>query len=206
LRPRVVVFATLLVLLAWSAGAEPKRVKLGRAVLTFYWTVDESSSRYRGVKTSSTLHDPTGGVIARTSLRFKRDLVRQGTGVLRDGRTVYYVRRVRGESRFRVTPERNGIGSTGCPLIPHRTIAVDPRFVKLGTRLYVPQMKGARLPGGIVHDGIFIASDRGHFRGAHIDVFVGIGASGARPFTRRGARSRSRVTVYADGRASGCLP
>ena len=186
-----------------SAAAKPK--KIGTALLTFYWTIDESSARYRG-KASAALRDPTGGVIAHTTKRFKRDLVKQGTGVLRDGRTVYYVRRVRDESRFRVTGSKFGIGSTGCPLIPYRTIAVDPRFVKLGSRVYIPQLKGAHLPDGTVHDGIFLARDRGHFRGAHVDLFVGYGARGARPFIRKGYGSRSHVKVYVDGRSSGCRP
>jgi 3D (Asp-Asp-Asp) domain-containing protein len=200
------VLAVVLLLVGGANAASAKPLKVGRAIVTFYWTVDESSSRYRG-KATLALRDPTGGVIAHTTKRFKRDLVKQGTGVLRDGRTLYYSRRIGGEHRFRVTRERYGIGSTGCPLIPHRTIAVDPRFVKLGSKLYIPQVKGARLPDGTVHDGIFVAADRGHFRGAHVDLFVGIGAQGARSFTRRGVRSRSRVTVYADGRASGgCRP
>jgi 3D (Asp-Asp-Asp) domain-containing protein len=59
-------------------------------------------------------------------------------------------------------------------MIPFRTIAVDPHFVKLGSTLSVPQMKEARLPDGTIHDGIFVADDRGHFRGSHIDIFTGI--------------------------------
>ena len=152
------------------------------------------------------LRDPAGKVIASTTKRFKRELVKQGTGVLRDGRTVYFVRRMAGESRFRVTAFKLGIGSTGCPLIPYRTIAVDPHFVKLGSKVYIPQLKGARLPDGTIHDGMFIAGDRGRFRGAHVDLFAGDGPRGARPFIRRGYGSRSRVTVYVAGRSSDCRP
>ena len=194
--------AALALSLACSASAAtPQRV--GRAILTFYWTVDES--HYQG-KPTTLLRDPAGTVIASTTKRFKRALVRQGTGVLRDGRTVYFVRRIGGESRFRVTGAKWGIGSTGCPLIPYRTVAVDPRFVKLGTKVYIPQLKGARLPDSTIHDGIFIAADRGRFRGAHIDLFAGDGARGARPFIRKGYGSRSHVTVYAAGWTRGCAP
>lgn len=198
-------FAVLALTFGVPAAAAAKPQRVGRALLTFYWTIDESSSRYRG-KATSPLRDPAGKVIANTTKRFKRDLVKQGTGVLRDGRTVYYVRRVDGESRYRVTAEKWGIGSSGCALIPYRTIAANPRFVPAGSILYIPQLKGAKLPDGTVHDGRFIASDRGHFRGAHVDVFVGAGPRGARPFIRKGYGSRSRVTVYADGRADGCAP
>lgn len=179
--------------------------KVGRALVTFYWVIDESSPKYRG-KETAVLRDPAGRVIARTHKQFKLDLVRQGSGWLRDGRTVIYIKRVAGESRFRVSSSKYGLGSTGCRLIPYRTIAVDPRFVKLGTKVYIPQLKGTQLPDGTIHDGMFIAADRGHFRGAHVDLFVGAGARGARPFIRKGYGSRSHVTVYNAGRTKGCRP
>jgi len=184
-----------------AMAAQPERV--GRAIVTFYWTIDESHDRG---KPTMLLRDTAGKIIAATTKRFKRELVKQGTGVLRDGRTVYFVRRIAGESRFRVTTSKFGIGSTGCPLIPYRTVAVDPRFVKLGSRIYIPQLKGAKLPDGTTHDGMFIAGDRGRFRGAHVDLFAGDGPRGARPFIRRGYGSRSHVTVYVAGRAHGCEP
>lgn len=193
----------LCLFLGGSAHAAP--VKVGRALVTFYWVVDERSPEYRGSR-SAVLRDTRGRVIARTHRRFKTDLIRQGSGWLRDGRTVIYVRRVAGESRFRISRAKYGLGSTGCRLIPYRTIAVDPHFVKLGTKIYIPQLKGARLPDGTTHDGRFIAVDRGHFRGEHVDLFVGAGSAAARPFIRRGYGSRSHVTIYADGRTSRCRP
>jgi 3D (Asp-Asp-Asp) domain-containing protein len=81
-------------------------------------------------------------------------------------------------------------------------VAVDPRFVKLGTMISIPQLKGARLPDGTIHDGIFVANDRGHFRGSHVDLFIGLGTKGARPFIRKGYGSRSHVTVYLVGKAT----
>jgi 3D (Asp-Asp-Asp) domain-containing protein len=176
-----------------------------RALMTFYWTVDESSARYHG-KASAELRDPAGNVIAHTTRRFKRDLVRQGTGILRDGRTLVYNRRVDGESRFRVTSAHFGLATNGCPLIPYRTIAVDPHFVQAGSKVYIPQLKGAKLPDGTIHDGMFVATDRGRFHGKHIDVFTGTGPRSARPFIRRGYGSRSRVTVRVEGTVSGCRP
>ena len=180
-------------------------MKVGRAVVTFYWVVDESLPKYQGEATA-TLRDTRGRVIARTHRQFKLDLVQQGSGWLRDGRTVIYVKKVGGESRFRISRAKYGLGSTGCRLIPYRTIAVDPRFVRLGTRISIPRLKGAQLPDGTIHDGMFIAADRGHFRGAHVDFFVGAGPEGARPFIREGVRSRSYVTVYSAGRTSRCRP
>jgi 3D (Asp-Asp-Asp) domain-containing protein len=198
-RARCIAAILLAFGLAAPAPAESPQ-KVGRALMTFYWMIDESSSRYRG-KRDAVLRDARGEVIASTYHRFKRDLVMEGTGLLRDGRTVTYNRRIDGESRFRVSKSKYGDTVTGCPLIPYRTIAADSRFVKLGSTIYIPQLKGAKLPDGTIHDGRFVASDHGHFRGAHIDVFIGAGSRGSRPFARKGYGSRSRVTVYLAGEA-----
>ena len=74
-----------------AVAAPPKRV--GRALLTFYWLIDETAPRYGG-KTMAKLEDVRGRVIARTSVRFRKDLIREGSGRLRDGRTVAYDRKL----------------------------------------------------------------------------------------------------------------
>jgi len=194
----MIVRAILLTfLVATTAFAAPPK-KIGRAMVTYYWLIDEMAPRYRG-KAKAELQDVRGEVIARTSVRFRRDLIREGSGHLRDGRTVAYDRKLNGTNRFRIVRAEYGVGRLGCALVPYRTVAVDPHFVKLGTTISIPQLKGTRLPDGTIHDGIFIANDRGHFRGAHVDLFIGIGAKGARPFIRKGYSSRSHVTVYLVG-------
>ncbi len=142
------------------ASEKPARKKVGRAVLTFYWIVDESSSRYDG-KRDTELRDARGRVITETHVRFRKDLVMEGTGWLRDGRTVRFDRTVRGEHRFRIIKSRYGITARGCAADPYRTVAVDPDFVKLGSTIYIPELKGTILPDGTKHDGIFVANDRG---------------------------------------------
>lgn len=187
--------AAMVALLAAPAAMASPPAKVGKAVLSFYWIIDESAAQYRG-GSDAVLRDTRGNVIACTSRKFRKALVLEGTGWLRDGRAVMYHRKLRGEHRFRVTKVKNGLTVTGCQLVPYRTVAVDPRVIQLGSMLYIPQLKGARLPDGTIHDGIFTAADRGHFRGHHVDLFVGASARGARPFVRRGYGSRSRVTVY----------
>lgn len=193
------LFVCFTLFAADAAVAAP--TKVGRALMTFYWLIDESSSKYRGKRTY-VLRDVHGNVLAHTTRRFKTDLVMEGSGWLLDGRTVMFETRIKGESRFRISSTKYGLGSEGCPLIPYRTIAVDSRFVKIGSTIYVPQLKGTKLPDGTTHDGIFAATDHGHFRGKHIDVFVGAGARSARPFIRKGYGSRSHVTVYLDDEKS----
>jgi 3D (Asp-Asp-Asp) domain-containing protein len=137
-----------------------------------------------------------------TSVRFRKDLIREGSGHLRDGRTVAFDQRLHGTNRFRIVASEFGVGRLGCALVPYRTVAVDPHFVKLGTTISIPQLKGTRLPDGTIHDGLFVANDRGQFRGSHVDIFIGVGTKGARPFIRKGYGSRSHVTVYFVGNAA----
>lgn len=186
--------------LAAAHDAAPKKV--GKALLTFYWIVDESSSRYDGSRDAE-LRDVRGRLIARTHPRFRKDLLMEGTGWLRDGRTVMFHKKLRGVNRFRISRSRYGRTSLGCALDPYRTVAVDPSFIKLGSKVYIPQLKGTKLPDGSLHDGVFLATDSGQFRGAHVDIFVGAGSRSARPFAQRGYPSRSRVTVYLQGKMSG---
>ena len=195
LRPALAALAAMLLLAAPAMAAAPPPVKVGRAMLTFYWMADESAARYRGGP-DAVLRDARGRVIAHTTRKFRRALVLEGTGWLKDGRAVTYDRKKGGEHRFRIARTRYGYSVTGRALVPFRTAAVDPHFVKLGSKIYIPQLKGARLPDGTIHDGVFVATDRGHFRGRHVDLFVGDGPRGARPFKQRGYGSRSHVTVY----------
>jgi 3D (Asp-Asp-Asp) domain-containing protein len=194
------ILALVLALGAGQAdGRDADARTVERASLTFYWIVDESSSRYDGSRTAELL-DVRGRVIARTHPRFRRELLMEGTGRLRDGRVVAFHKKLRGVYRFRISRSQFGRSSLGCSLVPYRTVAVDPAVVPLGSKLFIPQLQGAKLPDGSTHDGVFLATDRGQFRGAQVDVFVGAGAAAAKPFTRRGYRSRSRVTLHVQGK------
>lgn len=82
-----------------------------------------------------------------------------------------------------------GYGQTaGYPLKPFCTIATDigahkksdPRFkgkgglVPRGTRVFIKQLNGLKLPDGSIHDGWCTATDTGGaIFGAHFDLFVG---------------------------------
>jgi 3D (Asp-Asp-Asp) domain-containing protein len=62
------------------------------------------------------------------------------------------------------------------PLMAFRTIAVDPAKIKMGTVLYIPELRGLGFwkHGELfAHDGYVVASDRGGaIEGNHIDMFV----------------------------------
>lgn len=180
--------------------------KIGRARITFYWVADESDPIYRDAQ-RALVKDVKGKIIARTSRKFRKHLLLEGSGRTRDGRVLTYQRHVNGEARFRVTRHQYGAGIGRCPLVPYRTIAVDPKFVALGTRVYIPEFKGVKLPDGTLHDGIFMAHDRSHsVRGSHVDLFTKTGRKSAWPFIAKGFHTGSRVTLYrvARPKPNGC--
>jgi 3D (Asp-Asp-Asp) domain-containing protein len=119
--------------------------------------------------------------IAEVSKEFSTQLTLQGTGKLRDGRIVniWGACNCPRSPCFKVVKAQWGTAGTGRPLIPFRTIAVDPKVVKLGSLLYMPLLEGRTMPGrppwgGFVHDGCVVADDTGgHILGKRIDFFVG---------------------------------
>lgn len=119
--------------------------------------------------------------IADVSKEFASQVALQGTGKLHDGRVVNIsgACNCRHSPCFNVTQAQWGTAGSGKLLQPFRTVAVDPKVVKLGTLLYVPLLEGRRMPGrppwgGYVHDGCVIADDTGgHIAGNRLDLFVG---------------------------------
>jgi 3D (Asp-Asp-Asp) domain-containing protein len=100
----------------------------------------------------------------------------QWLGALSDG-----VKNATRRARFMKVSHALGCGSRNHPLVPFRTIAVDPAFIPIESVLYVPELRGRafRYNGREhVHDGYLFAGDRGGaIKGAHIDVFVTDGAA-----------------------------
>jgi 3D (Asp-Asp-Asp) domain-containing protein len=107
----------------------------------------------------------------------------QGTGMLRDGRLINIASRCECDRKpcFQVLSEKVqwGTAGTGRPLQPFRTVAVDPKVVKLGSLIHVPLLEGRTMPGrapwgGYVHDGCLVADDTGGgIDGHQLDLFVG---------------------------------
>lgn len=67
-----------------------------------------------------------------------------------------------------------GKGNKGNPLTPFVSVAADQSLYPFGTKLYIPAARGLKLPGGKVHDGIFVVDDVGSaIKGNHLDFFTG---------------------------------
>jgi 3D (Asp-Asp-Asp) domain-containing protein len=127
-------------------------------------------------------------VLAEVPQSFHDTVCVQGSGRLKDGTTVSFARR--DCECAALCPRSNqkicfdaldrekfpwGRGSTGRPITPLLTVAVDPSVIELGTALYLPDYDGLpREEGGEPHDGCFLAQDRGvKVQGNHIDIFTG---------------------------------
>lgn len=119
--------------------------------------------------------------IAEVTREFAYQLKLQGTGKLRDGRVVNVWGQCNCETSpcFKVMSQQWGTGGGGRALTPFRTVAVDPKLIKLGSLLYIPLLEGRVMPGrapwgGFVHDGCVVADDTGGgIKDEQLDLFVG---------------------------------
>lgn len=114
----------------------------------------------------------------------------QWLGNLSDG-----VKNATRRARFMAVNHPLGCGVRSIPLMPFRTIAVDPRIVPLESVIFAPELRGISFEYDgrtFTHDGYLFAGDRGGaIRGRHIDVFMVDDAAG--PFEELFASTSSRT-------------
>ena len=66
-----------------------------------------------------------------------------------------------------------GRGAGQRPLIPFKSVAVDPTVIAIGEPLYIPEFDGLSLPDGSIHDGCVRADDTGGgIKKRKMDFFV----------------------------------
>jgi 3D (Asp-Asp-Asp) domain-containing protein len=124
------------------------------------------------------LYTSDGLFFGRVPERYACSLKLEGSGLLRDDRVVNYT----GPCKFGygtcfeqldVGDFPFGRGAGQRPLIPFKSVAVDPRVVQLGEPLYIPEFDGMVLPDGSIHDGCVRADDTGGgIKGRKLDFFV----------------------------------
>jgi hypothetical protein len=161
--------------------------------LRFYWLALEGDYRDparagnvprsgRGTKVPENswveLYTREGYFFARVPETFAFALRLEGSGLMMDGRVVNY----RGECQFGygtcyeqldIDVHPFGRGAGWRPLIPFKSVAVDPRVIKIGEPLYIPEFDGLQLPDGSIHDGCVRADDTGGgIKGRKMDFFV----------------------------------
>lgn len=115
-----------------------------------------------------TILTPSGVVIAETSGRYFADLCMEGSGVIKDGRTVSFV----SDQRFNVAPEGClGITCTGYWVVPFHTLAVNRNQLPYRGVYFIPGTRGLKLPNGETHDGYWFAHDTGSAFNSTTDRF-----------------------------------
>jgi 3D (Asp-Asp-Asp) domain-containing protein len=151
--------------------------ELGSFQLTYYWLASETRPDGEQIE----LQTKQCKTIARVSEAFAKNIRMEGSGVLGDGRVITLAGGCEcGAPCYRLADRshRFGTGASARPLSPFRSVAVDPRLVRLGSMLYIPELDGMVMPGpapwgGFVHDGCVMADDRGGgIKGRQLDLFT----------------------------------
>jgi 3D (Asp-Asp-Asp) domain-containing protein len=124
------------------------------------------------------LYTPDGFFFSRVPERYACSLKLEGSGLMRDGRIVNYT----GSCKFGygtcfeqldITDFPFGRGAGLRPLVPFKSVAVDPRQIRIGEPLYIPEFDVMVLPDGSIHDGCVRADDTGGgIKGRKMDFFV----------------------------------
>lgn len=169
----------------------PLAQELGFA-LRFYWLTREQdyqdkldtsiprSGRNEKVSLDTwvELYTREGFFFGRVPERFAWALRMEGSGLMMDGRVVNY----KGNCTFgygtcfeQLDADQHpyGRGAGPRPLVPFKSVAVDPRVIAIGEPLYIPEFDGMQLPDGSIHDGCVRAEDTGGgIKGRKMDFFV----------------------------------
>lgn len=124
------------------------------------------------------LYTRDGYFFGRVPEQFAWALRMEGSGLMMDGRVINY----RGPCPFGygtcfeqldVGEHPFGRGAGPRPLVPFKSVAVDPRVIAIGEPLYIPELDGIELPDGSIHDGCVRAEDTGGgIKGRKMDFFV----------------------------------
>jgi 3D (Asp-Asp-Asp) domain-containing protein len=153
----------------------PLSADLGFA-LRFYWLAmqDGTLDMYDQVD----IYTPEGYLLGTFTEEFVDALRLEGSGLLSDGRVINYAGRCRfgvGTCFEQLDPELHpyGRGAGRRPLVPFRSVAVDPKLIAIGEPLYIPEIDGMLLPDGTIHDGCVRADDTGGgIKRKKMDFFV----------------------------------
>ena len=161
--------------------------------LRFYWMVLESdydepaspnvpkSGRGKEKVADNTwvdLYTPLGFFLGRYTERFAWALRLEGSALMADGRVINYAGKCNlgygtCYQQLDIKEHPFGRGAGPRPLIPFKSVAVDPRLIKIGEPVYVPEFDGLLLPDGSIHDGCVRADDTGGgIKKRKMDFFV----------------------------------
>lgn len=177
-------------LLAPATRAKKPLRKLGAFRITYYYMAEEKAFAPPEKNQALPVFAPAcKKILSTTSLDFLIKLSLEGTGKLKDGRIINVASRCScapagfkgGRFCFEVMDKRKFPWGRGgyfnrkhAPLIPFKTVAVDPKIIPLGSWLFIPTLKGKKNPQGRRISGCVQAMDTGSMvKGKHLDMFMG---------------------------------
>jgi 3D (Asp-Asp-Asp) domain-containing protein len=194
-----------------SRGREKKTIR-GRSLGTFRNTYYDFPTESDFTGDLVTLRDARCAAIAQVPRGFNDAVCVQGSGILSTGRTVSFAKRdcdcaeACPKTGQKICFESLdplkfpwGRGALGTAITPLVTVAVDDTIIPMGTAIYIPELDGLPVDPAraSVHDGCFIAQDRGlRVKGQHVDVFTGYAAMTA--LWNRLVPSNQGVTVVVE--------
>jgi 3D (Asp-Asp-Asp) domain-containing protein len=153
----------------------PLSENLGFA-LRFYWLAMQQG--YLDQYDQVDLYTREGFFLGSYPERFVSALRMEGSGLLADGRVINYAGRCRygvGTCFEQLDPRTHpfGRGAGSRPLVPFKSVAVDPKLIPIGEPLYLPEFDGLLMPDGSIHDGCVRADDTGGgIKKRKMDFFV----------------------------------
>jgi 3D (Asp-Asp-Asp) domain-containing protein len=151
--------------------------------VTFYWlAMEDDFDEPHEIKFANTnaidLYTLDGYYLGSYSDKFAWNLRMEGSGLLLDGRVLNYTGRCNfGYGTCFAQMDAHefpfGRGAHTRPLIPFKSVAVDPNLIPIGEPIYIPEFDGMMLPDGTIHDGCVRADDTGGgIKKRQIDFFV----------------------------------
>lgn len=165
----------LLTLLLFAAYFLPE-AQAGTYKHTYYWAAHPQDADMTTPKMA--VYNKKGKIIAHEPRDLIKKISLEGSGFLSDGRLVNIGCSCKFPNvRFKVLNKKItpfGIDARGKPLIPFKSVAVDRKQIRLGSKMYIPKFDGLILPNGKRHNGCFIAADVGSaIHTNRIDIFSG---------------------------------
>ncbi|KAI7857249.1 hypothetical protein BDC45DRAFT_566769 [Circinella umbellata] len=153
--------------------------KKGNSKLTMYWipkegdkdmTNDGKSVTLSGRKNKS-LKTSNGKSIAKVSSVTYDKFQMEGTGLLKSGVMVNLGENNNVFMKLNRKKTPYGLGDNGNALEPYVSVASND--LKRGTKLYIKEIDGLKLPDGGTHNGCVRVDDKGwSFSGCQLDWFV----------------------------------
>ncbi|MGE3758719.1 MAG: 3D domain-containing protein [Pseudobdellovibrionaceae bacterium] len=140
----------------------------GEAIPTYYYKplIDLAKDRCSGTSRIAMI-DKTGKVLVTLCPSDYANCLMQGScWVKSTGNTKSYTYHSKVDNRHRFFESDmnkcpTGYGAGGRCLKPFYSVAADPKLYSMGSVIYLPKVKGAKLPDGSFHSGYFVVLDTG---------------------------------------------